>query len=281
VVTKRAFPIENETRPHFACYTMTGLETFLISRFMVFTLVLARTGTLLMTAPLFGSQALPRRVRGLLAVAMSLLVTPVYLGTTVPPVEQIFEYGRLLVNEALVGLLLGLGINILFSGIQVAGQIVSQMAGLSLADVFNPGFDEEVSVFSQLFYFLTLAVFVAIGGHRIVTEALLDTFAAAPPGHAALGDNFVDVLTSILSQSFVLGIQAAAPLLTALLLSNIVLGLISRTLPQINVIVVGFGLNSLLALGVTFLSLGAVAWTFQDPTIDVLQQIGEALMVRS
>ncbi len=117
-----------------------------------------------------------------------------FLGTSLPPIENIVEYGRLLANEALVGLLLGLGINILFSGIQVAGQIVSQLSGLSLADVFNPGFEEDVSVFSQLFYFLTLAVFVAVGGHRIVTEALLDTFAAAPPGHAALGTNFVDVL---------------------------------------------------------------------------------------
>jgi flagellar biosynthesis protein FliR len=256
------------------------LETFLISRFMVFTLVLARTGTLLMTAPLFGSQALPRRLRGLLAVALSLLVTPVYLATSMPPIDRLPEYGRLLANEALVGLLLGLGINILFSGVQVAGQIVSQLAGLSLADVFSPGFEnEDVSVFSQLFYFLTLAVFVAIGGHRLVMEALLDTFAAAPPGHAVLGGDFVGVLTSILSQSFALGIRAAAPLLAALLISNIVLGLISRTLPQINVIAVGFNINSLLALGVMFLSLGAMAWTFQEPTIDVLQQVGVALGV--
>ena len=153
------------------------------------------------------------------------------------------------------------------------------MSGLSLADVFNPGFEEDVSVFSQLFYFLTLAVFVAVGGHRIVTEALLETFAALPPGHAALGDNFVEVLTSILTQSFALGIRAAAPLLAALLLSNLVLGLISRTLPQINVIAVGFGVNSLLALGVLFLSIGAAAWTFQEPTVDVLQQMREALVV--
>jgi len=256
---------------------MPSLETFLISRFMVFTLVLARIGALMMTAPLFGSQALPRQVRALLAVAMSLLVTPVYLGVSLPPVEQLAVFGRLLVNEALVGLLLGLGMNILFSGIQVAGQAVSQMSGLSLADVFNPGIEEDVSVFSQLFYFLTLAVFVAIGGHRIVTESLLETFAAAPPGHAALGENFVDVLTSIVTQSFVLGIRAAAPLLTALLLSNLVLGLISRTLPQINVIAVGFGVNSLLVLGLLSITLGAAAYTFQDPTIDVLQQISATL----
>jgi flagellar biosynthetic protein FliR len=256
------------------------LETFLISRFMVFTLVLARTGTLLMTAPMFGSQALPRRVRALLAVTMSLLVTPVYLGTSLPPIDRLTEYGRLLANEALVGLLLGLGVQILFSGVQVAGQIVSQMAGISLADVFNPGFeDEDVSVFSQLFYFLALAVFVAIGGHRIVTEALLDTFVAAPPGHAMLGNDFVEVLSNIVTESFSLGIQAAAPLLTALLLSNLVLGLISRTLPQINVIAVGFNVNSLLAMGMLFLSIGTVAWTFQEPAVAVLQTVGKAIGV--
>ncbi len=258
---------------------MPALETLLISRFMVFTLVLARTGALVMTAPVFGSLAIPRRVRGLLAVTMSLLVTPVYLGVSISPVEHLGEYGRMLINEALVGLLLGAGMNILFSGIQVAGQVVSQMSGLSLADVFNPGFDEDASVFSQLFYFLTLAVFVAVGGHRIVTEGLLETFAWAPPGHAALGDNFVEVLSQIVTQSFALGIRAAAPVLIALLLSTLVLGLISRTVPQINIIAVGFGLNSMLLIGVLLLSLGAVAWAFQEPVLDMMQELQAVVVV--
>jgi flagellar biosynthetic protein FliR len=252
---------------------MPALETFLIGRFVVFTLVLARVGALVMTAPIFGSQALPRRVRGMLAITLALLVTPIYLSSSLPPLETTTEFGRLLINELLVGLLLGLGLNILFTGIQVAGQIASQMSGLSLADVFNPGFEEDVSVFSQLFYFLTLAVFVAVGGHRIVTEALLETFAWLPPGRATIGDSYVEVLVSILLQSFSLGIRAAAPLLAALLLSNLILDLISRTLPQINVIAVGFGLNSLLALGVLCLSLGTVAWTFQEPTVEVMQRV--------
>lgn len=257
---------------------MPGLETFLVSRFMVFTLVLARVAALVMTAPIFGSQTLPRRIRGLLAVAMTLLVTPPFLGAAMPAVENTVEYGKMLANEALVGLLLGFGLNIMFGGIQVAGQIVSQLSGLSLAEVFSPGFDEDVSVFSQLFYFLTLAVFVAVGGHRILTEALLDTFKAAPPGHAGLGTNFMDVLLNILTQSFALGIRAAGPLMVALLLSNLVLGLISRTLPQINVIAVGFSVNALLAMGVLLLSLGAAAWTFQDPTLDVVRHLTQAVV---
>jgi flagellar biosynthetic protein FliR len=257
---------------------MSPLETFLVSRFMVFTLVLARTSGLILTAPIFSSLGLPRQVRAYLAVAMSLLMTPVYLGTSLPPVEHLGRYAHLLVNEVAVGLLLGMGMNILFSGIMVAGQIVSQMSGMSLADVFNPAFDENESVFSQLFYFLVLAVFVSVGGHRMMTDALLETFAWAPPGHAMLGATFVEALTDIVTQSFVLGLRAAAPLLIALFLSTLVLGLVSRTLPQINIIAVGFGINSLLVLAMMMLSVGTVAWTFQRPVADVLLQLREALL---
>jgi flagellar biosynthetic protein FliR len=257
---------------------MSLFESFLVSRFMIFTLVLSRTSGLMLAAPMFSSLGVPRQVRALLAVVMALLVTPVYIGTSLPPIESLAEYGRLLATEVLLGLLLGLGVNILFVGTQIAGQMVSQISGLSLADVASPGFDEEQSVFSQLFYFVTLAVFIALGGHRIVTESLLDTFAWAPPGHAALGDSFVDVLTSVMTQSFALGVRAAAPVAAVLLISSLLLGLITRTLPQINIIAVGFGLNSLLAMGLLCVTLGAVAWTFQDPTIDALQQIQESLM---
>ena len=233
---------------------------------------------MIVIAPLFGTLTLPRHVRAFLAVTMTLLVTPVYLNTSLPPVDGIATYAHLLANEVAVGLLLGLGVNIMFSGVQVAGQIVSQMSGLSLADVFDPGFDESVSIFTTLFYYLTMAVFVAIGGHRLMVEAVLDTFSWAPPGHASLGETYVDALTGLMTQSFALGIHAAAPLLVALLLSTIVLGLVSRTMPQINIIAVGFGVNSLLTLAMMILSLGAVAWTFQEPTIDALHTLRDTLV---
>jgi flagellar biosynthesis protein FliR len=256
---------------------MAPLETFLLTRFVVFTLVLARISGLIVIAPLFGTLTMPKQVRAFLAVAMALLVTPVYLNTSLPPVTNLVEYTRLISCELAIGLLLGLGVMIMFSGIQVAGQIVSQMSGMSLADVFDPNFDESVSMFTQLFHFLTMAVFVAIGGHRMMIEAVLQTFAWAPPGHATLGDNYVDALTELMTQSFSLGIHAVAPLLIALFLSTIVLGLIGRTLPQINIIAVGFGVNSMLTLGVTTLTLGAVAWTFQEPTIEALRMLQDTL----
>jgi flagellar biosynthetic protein FliR len=255
---------------------MSALESLLVGRFLIFTLVLVRTGGLVMTAPIFGYRGIPLRVRIVLAVALSLLVTSVCLGTSLPPIDGLGGYGRMLANEALLGMLLGIGVSILLAGVQVAGQLISQLSGISLGNVFSPGLGENVSPVSQLFYMLTLAVFVATGGHRLMTEALLDTFVWAPPGHAVMGDTWVGVLTSVVNQSFVLGIRAAAPIAIALLVSTLVLGLVGRTLPQINMMGVGLGLNAMMLLGLLCLSLGVVAWTFQQPMVDVIVQLRDA-----
>jgi flagellar biosynthesis protein FliR len=256
---------------------MSSLESLLVGRFLLFTLVLARTGGLVMTAPIFGHRAIPLRVRVLLAVALSLLVTSVSLGTSLPPIDGLGALGLLLANEALVGALLGIGVSILLSGVQVTGQLAAQLSGVSLGEVFNPESGENISAISQLFTMLVLAVFVALGGHRLMTESLLDTFAWAPPGHANLGHSYTEVLSGIVSQSFSLGIRAAAPIAVALLISTLVIGLISRTLPQLNIMAVGLGLNSLVVLGLLFVSVGVVAWTFEEPMVDVLVTLRDAV----
>ncbi len=257
---------------------MEWLESMLLTKAAIFTLILGRIGALFATAPIFRLQTVPTQVRALLAIAVSMLVMPLYADLSYVSPWNLFAFGGLLVNEILVGLLLGLGMQILFSGIQVAGQVVSQLSGMSLAEVSNPTFEGGSSVFAELFNFVTLAVFVALGGHRMVMGALLDTFQWAPPGRCLLGESYAEVLVGILQQSFHLGLRASAPIMIALLLSTLVLGLVSRTLPQINVIAVGFGLNSLLTLGALFISIGAVAWTFQEPIADTLEQLQEVVL---
>jgi flagellar biosynthetic protein FliR len=107
--------------------------------------------------------------------------------------------------------------------------------------------------------------------------ALLDSFAELPPGEANLGTDYLDALVTLLKQSFVLGIRAAAPAMTALLLATLVLGLFGRTLPQINILAVGFGVNSLLTLGCMFTSVGVVAWAFPQQTGTAIDVLREAL----
>ena len=256
---------------------MPLLETLLFNQFAVFTLVLARVGALIMTAPIFGSAAIPIRARALLTVAISLILTP--LLTTSPPTDMtnLLVYARYLASEALIGLLLGFGITLLLSGIQLTGQIISQLGGTALADVFDPTLNSNLSVYSQLFYFLTLAMFVLLDGHRLVMDALLDTYAWMPPGHGSLGTGYVETLTTLLAQSFLLGIRAAAPTMTALLLATLVLGLIGRTMPQINILAVGFGVNSLLTLGCLFTTIGAIVWAFPLEAASAIELIRQTL----
>ncbi|MEX2170859.1 MAG: flagellar biosynthetic protein FliR [Pirellulales bacterium] len=260
---------------------MSWLESLLITKFAVFALILGRVGALVMTAPVFGTQALPMQVRGLLAVALSLLVMPLHTTQSPPGDWNLLDFSLLMVNEVLVGLLLGVGVTILFTGVQLAGHLISQLSGLSLAEVFDPAIEEQASVFTQLFYFLTLAMFVALGGHRLVMQALLDTFVWAPPGHAELGDNYIEAVVTLLTQSFRLGIRAAAPLMASLLLATVLLGLIGRTLPQINVLVLGFGVNSLLTLAMLLITIGGVAWTFQEPLTATLEVLSAAVVHRN
>jgi len=256
---------------------MPLLETLLFNQFSSFVLVLARVGALIMTAPIFSSKAIPMRIRGLLAVSITLLVTPLVSDSTPPELTQLLTFGRYVISEALIGLLLGFGITVLLSGIQLTGQIVSQLGGTAIAEVFDPSLDSNVSVYSQAFYFLTLAMFVLLDGHRMMMDALLDTYTWLPLGKAALGTSYVDALTTLLSQSFLLGIRAAAPAMTALLLATLVLGLIGRTLPQINILAVGFGVNSLLTLGCLFTTIGTIAWAFPQQAGEALELLQDAL----
>src|SRR5688572_19336220 len=241
---------------------MHWLQAYGANVFLVFTLVLSRLSGLMMTAPIYGSMEVPARVRALLVVALALLVTPSQIAH---PAEAatLIDYAVLIGGELAIGLVLGLGVQILFLAPQVAGQLISQMSGIALADVFNPSLDSEIPVFSQLLYLFSLAIFLVIGGHRLVMAGLLETFEVIPPGQASLLATFSESFTTLVAQSFELGLRAAAPTVMALLLATLIMGLISRTVPQLNVMSFGFGVSAITTLVVLSVSLGGVAWALE------------------
>ena len=246
-----------------------------LNHFLLFTLVLTRVSGLVITAPIFGGNDVPPQVRAMLAFALAVLVTPTQLATTVAAPTTLLGYLLVMGSELLVGLTLGLGITILLSGLQLTGQIIGQLSGMALAEVFNPAFDTSVPLISQILHLFALAVFVTIGGHRLVMGGLLGTFETMPPGTGFLSTTLTEAFTTLATQSFVLGIRAAAPATAALLLATVVLGLISRTLPQLNVLSFGFGINALVTFGALWFSLGAIGFVFQEqiePAMELLVQ---------
>lgn len=242
---------------------------------ILFTFVFARVAGLTMTAPIYGSNDVPMRVRVLLAAALALVIVP--LQSPVAGFGSLPHYAIMLGIEGAIGACLGLGVLVLLHSMTLAGEMVAQASGLGLAEVFDPAIEENVPLFSRLLFLTALTIFLCIGGHRMVMAGLLDTFQTIPPGGGKLPSALADGFTMLVGQSFSLGIRVAAPAVTSLLLATLILGLIGRTLPQLNIFALGFGLNSLLAFAGLALSLGAAAWAFQDQIEPAMKTIFDAL----
>jgi flagellar biosynthesis protein FliR len=252
---------------------MDWLNQLNVDKFVLFTLVLTRVSGLTITAPIYGTNEVPMRVRALFALALAVLIMPSQWNVTLPYPGTTLNYLALIGGELVVGTCLGLGIMVLIRGMELAGEVIGFVGGLMIAEAYDPSLDTNTPVLSRLLGLFSLAIFVCIGGHRLVMAGLLDTFHTIPPGTGVFTKSIADAFVTILTQSFSLGIRAAAPATIALLLATMVLGLIGRTVPQLNVLVLGFGLNSLLIFSALALSLGSVAWIFQEqitPALEIL-----------
>ena len=251
---------------------MEWLTAIATGKVVLLTLILTRVSGLMMTAPIYGSNQVPMQIRALLAFAMSLLILPAQWHVEISDPGSLVNYLALLGTELAIGVWLGLAIHILFSGVELAGQVIGRVSGEMMAETYDPTTDENSSVLSQLFQWVGLAVFLCIGGHRMVMAGLLDTFRTIPPGGAGLPDSVRQTCEVLLTQSVSLGIQAAAPVLTALLLATVVVGLVGRTMPQLNVLALGFSFYALVMFGVLIVSLGSIIWVFQDQVEPILKR---------
>ena len=244
---------------------------------LVLVLTLSRISGLVMIAPVFGSADVPVRIRGLLALALALVILPTNWGSSPPEPATLLDFLTMVATEVILGFALGAGVWLLLMGVQLGGMLVSQASGLSLADVFNPNLDSSTPVLGHFLYLIATAIFLTIGGHRALIAALLESFSTVPLGQSPLTLMLPEMLNDITAQSFNLAIRVAAPGVAALLLATVVLGMIGRALPQLNVMIVGVGLNAMLAAGVLALSMGTMAWAFQDELEPVLQRLFETI----
>jgi flagellar biosynthetic protein FliR len=243
-------------------------------------LVALRIAALVVFAPVFGPFAVPWRVRLLVALALTALIFPPEVARAVPVPQTLAPFLVAAVGELLVGFLLGLGVVALFSALQVAGQLIGQAGGLQVADAAGGGSDSAQPVFSRLFTCVATAVFLTIGGHRRALEALLDTFAWLPAGQGGVSRLPLESVTLLVTQSFVLGLRAAAPAVVALLLATLAIAVVARALPQLNVLAFGLGINALAAITAIGVSLPAACWLFQDQLGVVLDAAQAAIRSR-
>ncbi len=243
-----------------------------------FVLVLFRVTGLLVTAPMLSSLAVPARIKVCLAMAICTVVFPLVLPTV--PADITFADAVVgIAGELIIGVAMGTCLNLLFMGAQLAGLMIGRQAGMALARVFDPLFRTQSSIIGQVYFFYALMIFLAIGGHRALIRALLDSFATVPVLSLPCFESIVDLCASMAQSGFVLGVRLAGPTLTALFLATLALGFINRTVPQLNILMVGFSIRVAVALIVTAVTLGAAQQVLVDVLWEGLDSIAETFGV--
>jgi flagellar biosynthetic protein FliR len=278
--------------------------------FVAFTLIVTRMSGLAVIAPIFGHPNIPVKIRVLLVLAMSLVITPVLLAgdhartfrlldrnedhlltrdevpeslakplddllkktgkregeglkadeffLTLPVPQTVIEYAWLALLEFALGIALGLGVLTIVSGLQMAGSLIDQQIGMSLGNVFNPEFQIESSLSGEMLYQLGLAVFLLVGGHHLVISALIDTFQTMPVGYAWVSAGAIGFLSDLVHQSLVLAVQISAPMMGMMAVIGLAMGFLGHTIPQLNVLAVGFPVRTLLGLLLVGLAIPAI-----------------------
>lgn len=244
---------------------------------VVFSLALTRMLAVVLTAPVLGNRAIPLKFRVIIAATLTLTTFPLIESATSvpPPLEGI---GTALVSEVMIGILLGLGVMIMFTAAQTAGTIIGQMAGIQLSGNLDPQSGQSSSPVSQMFSILSLAAFALIGGPELVVTAVLDTFVSLPLGSRLEMHGVVDLLVKLLQQSFILTLRGVAPAVAALMISTLVMGLVSRTYPQMNLFGIGLSSNLVVMLLAIFFTLGGCVWLFVDDLNQFIAMISQGLI---
>lgn len=255
---------------------MSALVEISRQQLLVFVFVLIRVAGLTLVAPALDARFAPQAVRLLLAIAVALLIAPIYWSLPASPAGDGPHLLVPLCREAVLGLVLGLTLLILVTAMRAAGQAIGQLSGLSIAELANSD-TAGSSPLGELFALLATAMFLLTGGHRQVLAGLLDTFAWMPPGQVGFSAGMVGTLSEVIGHSLLLAVRVAAPVLVALVLTSLLLGLVARLAPQFNVLVSCLGVNSLITWTVLVLCLASAAWIFHDQTQVSLETVWGAI----
>jgi flagellar biosynthesis protein FliR len=234
-----------------------------------FLMVLGRTSGLIMSAPFFGSRIVPGLARVWVAVVLSAAAYPYVKTLALPPGAAAGDaYGSIiflvlgLAGEILLGVGLGWAAQLLFAGLRLAAHELEMKMGLSLAQMVDPQWGGTSSSLSSIFEQIAVMIFFSVNGHLLLIDALNSSYGVFPLGGEKLG--FSRIVVGSAGEIFSIALRISAPVVVGLLLSDAILGIISRAVPQMNVFFVAMPLQLAFGVLVLFLSLPAVVWFCVD-----------------
>lgn len=208
-------------------------------------LIFARMASLVSVMPIFGFAGVPLQVKGALSLILTIIVFPIakfdFAPLSLVPVELIILFMR----EILIGLAIGFITTLVFYGIQMAGQIVGIQMGFGIINIIDPISNIQISMIGQMYYLLALLIFLTMNGHHFLLQALVYSYDLIPLGGGVFFAGLVEQVSILSGMVFNVALMVAAPVMAALLITDVGLGFMARVAPQMNVFIVGFPLKIL------------------------------------
>ncbi len=234
------------------------LQLIPIDQFQTFLVCTARVAGFIGAIPVYFSNQTPARIKVSLVFAISLLLFPI-LSLDLPAVSfSPLSFLLLTTNETILGMLLGLMSRLVFTTVEFGGTVIGYQMGFAAANVFDPQHQNQISLISQFQNVFAILIFLALDGHHLFIKIAARSYQLLPPGNLNLSGEAVPFLMELTSRMFELGLQFSAPVLAVLLLSGLILGILARVFPQLNVFLLSFPLNIGIAFIVMALTLDMI-----------------------
>jgi flagellar biosynthetic protein FliR len=216
-------------------------------------LTLMRISIVLFLLPVFNTNSLPIQVKASISLVLTLALWPhiALAGTNMPP--HPLSMGVMLLGEVVLGLIMGMAVQFLFVAIQSGGELLGFQMGFTMVNVADPLSGIQNGAAAYFLWMVSILTFLTFDGHLLMLKALADSFRLVPAGGLLLGDILVRQVFDLSTQLFIIALKVAAPVMVALFLTEIALGLMNRAAPQMQVMLIGFPLK--IAAGFFFLGL--------------------------
>lgn len=213
---------------------------FSAGEYKVFILILVRVSIFLFMFPVFSSPVVPAIAKIGLALLITFILYPVAGVRPEQFPNSSVGFGALVVGEFIVGMVLAYSVEIFFSAVQLAGQIVGFQMGFSMINVIDPQSGTDLSIISQIAYLVVILIFIMLNGHHTIIQALVESFRIINMGEFTLHEKMHWKLIGMVTGLFSLGIKMAAPAMAALFFTNAAFGICAKFVPQMNIMIVAF-----------------------------------------
>lgn len=232
---------------------------------LIYLLVFARTGTMIMLLPALGEGGIPSRVRLVLALAITVAMAPTvqhnYPVASLAP-NSVMQLSLLVMQEATCGLLIGGMSRIIMGSLQTAGFLIATQTGLAYAQTVDPTQHEQGAVIGNMFSLLGAVLIFSTDMHHLAIGAISGSYKMLPPGAALPTADMAELTIRLVSASFVLGFQLAAPFIVFGFALYAGLGILARLMPQLQVFFVAMPINILFGFVLLALLLGSMMTLF-------------------